>query len=298
MRNDYIIRKTYMSFVIATILTSLTATAGIMIDNIIVGHYLGSEALGAMGIVGPLSLIFSAIGNICSGGGATRAAHSIGRGDRDKVNLIFSTNVVFVLVTGTLITITGLLFTPQIAGILGAEDALILPSQEYLRGYFLGTVPTILLSAMMSFVRIDGSPKLPLICITVMSVANIILDLMMVLVFDWGMFGMALATTISYCFAVITACLHFTKKTSTLKFVIPKSFFKDLSSTAVTGMPTAISRISDTFKVMVLNNLLVSFVSVGAVTALSIRTQAYNLLSAVGIGIAQASSQTIGMFFG
>lgn len=298
MKNDYIIRKTYRSFVIASILTSLTATAGILIDNVIVGHYLGSDALGAMGIVGPISLILSAIGNLCSGGGATRAAQAIGRGERDKVNVIFSTNVVFVLGAGALITAGGLLFVPEIAGLLGAEGALRLPSQQYLYGYFLGAIPTILLSAMMSFVRIDGSPKLPLFAIIVMTAANIILDLLMVLVFRQGMFGMALATAISYCLAVATAFLHFTKKEATLRFVRPKGFFRELSATAVTGMPTAVSRISETLKGMVLNNLMVTFVSVGAVTALSVRTQANSLLGAIGIGIAQAATPTIGMFFG
>ena len=64
MKNDFIVRKTYYSFVLVSILSSLTATAGMLIDNSIVGRYLGPEALGAMGIVGPVSLIFSAIGNI------------------------------------------------------------------------------------------------------------------------------------------------------------------------------------------------------------------------------------------
>ena len=77
MKNDYIVKKTYYSFVMSAILTSLTATVGILIDNIIVGQYLGSAALGAMGIVGPVTLVFSAIGNLCCGG-ATRAAQALG----------------------------------------------------------------------------------------------------------------------------------------------------------------------------------------------------------------------------
>lgn len=298
MKNDYIVRKTYYSFVLVSILSSLTATAGILIDNIIVGRYLGSEALGAMGIVGPVSLIFSAIGNICSGGGGARSAQALGRGERDQFCLIFTTNMLFVLVIGTILTVLGILFAPGIAMLLGAKDALMKPTTDYLYGLFLGTVPTILLSAMMCFIRIDGSPKLPLICISVMSAANIVLDLMMVSVFHQGMFGMALATTISYILAVATACTHFLKKDSTLKLVKPTGFWKDLFKTILTGLPTAISRISDTFKVMLLNNLLVTYVSVAAVTALNVRTTASNFLSAIVLGIGQAATPTIGMFFG
>ncbi len=298
MKNDYIAKKTYLSFVIVSILTTLTATVGMLIDNIIVGRTLGSEALGAMGIVGPVTLIFSAIGNICSTGGSTRAAQALGRGERDKVCQIFTISVMFVLIAGGIITVLGMLFAPQIAVILGAEGALLEPSSQYLYGYFLGAIPTILLSVIMNFIRIDGSPKLPLICIAVMTIANIILDILMIYVFKQGMFGMALATTISYCLAVVTAILHFFKKASTLKFVKPTNPFVEFSQTFATGFPTAISRISDTAKVMLLNNMMVAFVSVAAVTALNVRTQANNLLGGVVLGIGQASIPTVGMFFG
>ncbi|WP_458408123.1 MATE family efflux transporter [Anaerotignum sp.] len=298
MKNDYIVRKTYLSFVVVSILTSLTAVVGILIDNIIVGRSLGADALGAMGIVGPVSLIFSAIGNICSGGGAARAAQALGRGERDEMNLIFTTNTLFVLISGSLLTICGMLFAPQIASLLGAQGALLTPSTQYLYGYFLGAIPTIMISATMSFIRIDGSPKLPLVCIMVMSAANILLDLLMVYVFHQGMFGMALATTISYCLAVAVACTHFMKKDSTLRLVKPNRFFGELSQTVVTGFPTAISRISDTLKVMLLNHMMVAFVSVAAVTALNVRTQANSFLGAIVIGIGQATTPTVGMFFG
>ena len=277
MKNDYIVKKTYYSFVISAILTSLTATVGILIDNIIVGQYLGSAALGAMGIVGPVTLVFSALGNLCSGG-ATRAARALGKGKIQDVNIIFSTNVFFVLGIGLVITFAGLLLTPQLADILGAKGVLYEPAKSYLYGYFLGTIPTIMLSAMMAFIRIDGSPKLPLFCMAVMTGCNIILDLAMVHLFHQGMFGMALATTISYYLAIAAACTHFLKKNASLKLVRPQNFRRELGKTAVTGMPTAISRISDTVKIMVLNHLMVTFVSVSAVTTLNVRMQANNFI--------------------
>lgn len=298
MKSDYIVRKTFYSFVLVSILSSLTATAGMLIDNIIVGRYLGSDALGAMGIVGPVSLVFSAIGNICSGGGGARAAQALGRGDRDRFCLIFTTNMLFVLVVGAILTVLGMLCSSGIATLLGAIGVLHELAADYLYGYFLGTVPTILLSAMMGFIRIDGSPKLPLICIGVMSFANIVLDLMMVAVFHQGMFGMALATTISYVLAVATGFTHFLKKDSTLRLVRPKGFLDDLTKTILTGFPTAISRISDTVKVMLLNNMMVTYVSVAAVTALNVRTTTSNFLGAVVLGIGQAATPTMGMFFG
>ena len=298
MRNDFIVRKMYLSFVITAILTSLTATVGMMIDNIVVGQSLGSDALGAMGIVGPISLIFSACGNICSSGGGAKAAQALGRGQKERFCQIFTVNVLFVLFFGLLFTILGMIFAPQIAIFLGAKGALLEPATRYLYGYFLGAAPTIAVSAMMSFIRMDGSPRLPLVCIAVMSVANIVLDIMMIYIFRLGMFGMALATTISYCFALATACLHFLKKDTTLRLVRPASLLREFGSTICTGFPSALSRISDTVKVTLLNNMLVAFVSVSAITVLTVRTQAQNFLGSFILGISQAITPTVGMFFG
>ena len=107
MRNDYIVRKLYYSFVTVSILSALTATVGMLIDNIIVGRYLGPDALGAMGVVGPVSLLLSAFGNICSGGGTARASQAMGRGDREQVCHIFTVTMFFALTAGLLITDCG-----------------------------------------------------------------------------------------------------------------------------------------------------------------------------------------------
>ncbi len=298
MKNDYIVRKLYYSFVTVSILSALTATVGMLIDNIIVGRYLGSDALGAMGVVGPVSLLLSAFGNICSGGGTARASQAVGRGDKEQVCRIFTVTMFFAFLIGILVTVGGLIFTQQIADILGAKGVLKELTAQYLYGYFLGALPTIMMTALMGFVRIDGSPRLPMMCIIAMSGVNITLDLVMVLVLHKGMFGMALATAVSYYIAVLVGCTHFLKRDKTLKLVPVKGVGKELSSIIITGAPTAISRISDTLKVMILNNLLVTAVSVGAVTALNVRTQANNIVGALIVGMGQAVIPVVGMFYG
>ena len=298
MKNDHIVRHLYLSFVTVSILSALTATAGMLIDNMIVGRYLGADALGAMGVVGPVSLLFSAFGNICSGGGTARASQALGRGDREQVCRIFTVTMLFASLAGAVLTAVGLLFTPQLAQILGAQGALKELTTQYLYGYFLGALPTVMMTALMGFVRIDGSPRLPIICITVMTAFNISLDLFMVLVLHKGMFGMALATSISYLVAVVVGCCHFIRRYNTLKLTAVKGLGRELASMVATGAPTAISRICDTVKVMVLNNLMVAVVGAGAVTALNVRTQASNIVGALIVGIGQATIPVAGMFYG
>lgn len=298
MKNNYVVKKVYRSFVLISILTALTATLGILIDNIIVGRFLGVEALGAMGVVGPISLIFSAFSNICSGGGAARVSQAIGRGEHEQVNNVFTVTMLFIALSGGLMTVLGVLFAPKFALLLGAHGDLFAPTTDYLRGFFLGAIPTILTSALMGFIKIDGSHRLPLLCIGVMTLVNIVLDLAMVLIFRLGMFGLALATSIAYCCAALTAMTHFRKDYCSLRLIVPRKTAGELLSLITTGAPTAISRICDTAKITTLNHLLVTAAGAGAVAALNVRTQAYNLVGALIMGAGQALVPIAGLFYG
>lgn len=297
-RNPYLVRKTYNSYVMVSILTSLTATVGILIDNIIAGHLLGQDALGAMGIVSPISLIFSALGNIAASGGTAKAARALGKGDQQQVNRVFSITVMFVLAAGFLLSLPGLLFPGQIAKALGAREALLPLSRDYIFGFFLGTIPTMMTTALMGFVKIDGSPRLPLISIAVMSFLNVVLDVVFVVVFHMGMFGMALATSVSYCAAVLVGLTHFLKPRHTLRLQRIRDPFQDLADILKTGMPTAVNRLCETGKTVILNVLLVSAVSVSAVAVLNVRTQMNNLLGAVTLGVGQAILPVAALFYG
>ena len=298
MKNDYVVKKVYHSFVMVSILAVLTATAGMLIDNIIVGQFLGTNALGAMGVVSPMGVIFSVIGSMFSSGGAAQAAQAVGRGDKEKLNRLFSVAILFAVLLSGIVMVIGMIFAPQIAAVLGGRDELAVPATEYLRGYFLGAIPTIVLPTLNSFAKIDGSTKMPLISIAVMSVADIILDLVMVLVFRQGMFGMALATTLSYCIAVAVTLTHFTKKNRMLRFTVPKNIKEELGLIVSSGAATAISRICITFETAIFNNLLAISVGAGAVAAMNVRTQTNNFIGSITLGVSQALMPIAGMFFG
>ncbi|MBE6888698.1 MAG: hypothetical protein E7478_02580 [Ruminococcaceae bacterium] len=297
-RNDCLVRKTYLSFVTVSVLSTLAATIGLLVDNIIAGQLIGPETLGIMGIVSPISLIFSAIGNIFASGGTARAAHALGKGDHREMSGIFSITILFLMICGVLITLPGLIFPEQIAVMLGARDELLPMARDYIFGFFMGALPTLMTTALMGYLKIDGSPRLPLVAIVVMTVMNIILDIIMVVVFELGMFGMALATSLSYVAAVAVACTHFLRPVSSLRLVKPSGIPKELSAMLITGAPTAANRIFDTVKTVVLNIMLISLVSSGAVAVLNIRNQANNFLGAITMGMGTAILPVAGMFYG
>ena len=297
MNNDYIVKQVYRSFLIVMLLSAISSTLGSLVDNIIVGRFLGDDALAAMGIVAPIILLYFTLGALCAGGGSILASQAMGRGDTDGVQNIFSVSVWFGIISGLIICTLGLLFSDALATLLGANPSLHALSVSYLRGYMLGSIPIILLSALMSFVQIDGSPQLPIVATVAMTVSDVILDLLVAVVLHGGMFGMAMASTLSYFIAVGVLCLHFTKKNRTLRLTRPKAFGKNLQSMAVTSTPVVVTCIGELVRIAVLNNMLV-VIAVSAVAALNIRSQANNIIGALAMGGAQALGPMAGMFYG
>lgn len=296
--NDYVIKSTYKSFITVSIFSAIIATVGMMIDNIVVGCCLGTDCLAAMGIVSPVSMILSAIGNISSSGGATLAARELGRGKKEKMRSVFTVSMGYTVITGSVMMVVLFFFAPQIAVFLGANDSLKEPTVAYLRGIAIGSVPTIMMPNFLGFVKLDGSNKLPLAAIGVMSVIDVVLDLLVALVFKEGMFWIAMATSIGY-FASVGVCfIHFTKDYNTLKFIKPLEAWNELKEMVSTGAATALSRVCDTFKMVIFNNMMIAAAGTGAVAALNVRQQVSNLVGSLIMGAGQALMPMAALFFG
>lgn len=297
-RNDYVVKTVYRSFVMVSVMTALIATVGMLIDNIVVGRFLGTECLSAMGLVSPVSMIFSAIGNISSSGGATMAARALGKGDTKKVHRIFTVTILYNLVTSVIITVIGVVFAGSIAIWLGAGKDTLQPTADYLRGYFLGAVPTIMLPTILGFVKLDGSTKLPAVSMATMTVLDVVLDIVAAVILHGGMYGMALATTIAYFAATAVSLLHFRRSYNTLKLTVISESLAELKGMVATGAPTAVNRVCETLKTVILNNMMNILAGSAAIAALNVRTQANSLIGSVIMGTGSAMMPIAGLFFG
>lgn len=297
--NDYLVKKVYKSFLFVSTIGAFAATVGMLFDNIIVGQFLGADALAAMAVVNPISLVLSIFSNVCSGGGTVKAANAMGKGDKEAVGRIFSLTMLTVLVVSVVITVLGILFAPQIVSLLGGKSEEIAElSVQYLRGYFLGTLPIVMMPALAALVRVDGSTKLPMYAMLTMSITDVILDLVATLVFHGGMFGIAMATFLSYVPAVGVLLLHFRKKDRLMRLTPIKKSGSELWSMVKIGTPNALSRAYDAIKLSVLMNFAVAAAGAAAVTAFGVRNQAANLVGALAVGVGQALIPIAGIFYG
>ncbi len=166
-------------------------------DSLIVGNFISSDALAAVSSSG--SLIFLLVGffNGISVGAGVVIARFYGARESDKVERAVHTTVAFGIVSGIVLMLTGILFTPTILQWMGTPADVLPASITYFRIYFCGSLAFVLYNIFVGILQSVGDSRHPLYYLILSSVVNIILDLFFVAVLGFGVGAAALATVIS-----------------------------------------------------------------------------------------------------
>lgn len=166
-------------------------------DSLIVGNFVGSDALAAVSSSG--SLIFLLIGffhGISMGAGVVIARY-FGAREPENVERAVHTTVAFGLVAGIALTVIGLLFTPTILVWMGTPADVLPNSILYFRVYFCGSLAFVMYNVFVGILHSTGDSRHPLIYLIISSVVNVVLDLLFVAVLGWSVGSAALATVLS-----------------------------------------------------------------------------------------------------
>ena len=192
-----VIWKKIVGFAIPLFLGNLFQQLYNTADSLIVGNFLGSDALAAVSSSG--SLIFLLVGffnGIAVGAGVVIARYFGARRQQELQDAIHTT-VGFGIVSGILLTVIGLIMAPKILIWMKTPADVLVNSVLYFRIYFLGSLAFVLYNNFVGILQAVGDSRHPLYYLIVSSVLNIILDLVFVGVFHYGVGAAALATIIS-----------------------------------------------------------------------------------------------------
>lgn len=166
-------------------------------DSLIVGNFLGSEALAAVSSSG--NLIFMMIGlfnGIAIGAGVVIARY-FGAKNMEKLKKAIHTDVAFGLIMGVFLTIIGVGLAPQILKLMGTPDSVMVESIKYFRVYFAGALGLVMYNIFVGILQSLGDTKHPLYFLIVSSIVNIVLDYVLIAWFGMGVEAAAFATIFS-----------------------------------------------------------------------------------------------------
>lgn len=166
-------------------------------DAWVVGNFADNDAFAAVSSGGTLTfLIIGFFGGIATGGGVIISRY-FGAGDKENVERSIHTNFLFGIFASILATVLGLAFIPQMLIWMKTPESVLPDSLAYFRIYFGGVATVIMYNICMSVMRSLGDSIHPLYYLACSSLANVVLDLLFVAGFHWGVTGAAVATVLS-----------------------------------------------------------------------------------------------------
>ena len=265
----------------------LVMSLNILIDTIFVGQWIGANAIAAINVVLPVSFFIAALGMAIGLGGSSIISRSLGNNDIAKATKTFGNQIVLTFSVTISFVLFGLLFVDSIIPAFGGKGALNEPAKIYYTIVLYG-VP-VLGYCMMgnNVIRAVGKPKNAMYAMMLPSISNLILDYVLIYVFDFGMHGAAWATTLSYGVCALYILFFFSSKRSELHpnisdFKLDTGITKEIGAL---GSVTLARQGVVSISVLLVNNLLFGLGGESAVAVYAIisRLLMFSLFPVLGI---------------
>ena len=167
------------------------------VDTIVVGQYVGTNALAAVGTTGTLINLLVGFFVGVSSGATVIISQFFGAGDGKNVSKAVHTSIALALAGGLVIMVLGLLTARPSLVLLGVPEEILGDALTYMNVYYCGIIASMIYNVGTGVLRAIGDSRMPLYVLIVCCLVNIVLDLLFVLGFHWDVFGVAIATVLS-----------------------------------------------------------------------------------------------------
>ena len=214
--------KRLIAFAIPLFLGNLFQQLYNTADSLIVGNFLGSDALAAVSSSGNLIFLLVGFFNGISMGAGVVIARYYGAKDQEKIQQSIHTTIAFGLIAGIALTILGVILAPQILILMGTPKDVLVNSVVYFRIYFMGSLGFVLYNVFVGILQSSGDSKRPLVYLIISSCINVGLDLLFVGVFHFGVGSAALATIISQFASALLCFIRLLRTKEAYRVSIPK----------------------------------------------------------------------------
>ncbi len=267
-------------------------------DTMIVGRGLGSAGLAALNLSIPIINVFTGLGLLFGIGGATALSVDKGMGREDSSHRIFTKSMSMSLFFGIVLTLIRVFFLDELTTFLGAEGDIFYMARDYLGMLMSFSIPFLLNTSLMVFVRNDGAPKTAMAGMLIGSVVNIFLDYVFIMKFHWGMWGGALATGLSPVLGLLILSTHFIRGKHTVRLTKWKMSWRNVKRIFANGIPSFIIECSAGIVIFTFNQRLLSISGNLAVSAYSIIANLSLIASAIFTGVGQAIQPIVSINYG
>ena len=284
------IKNLIKKMLLAQTISALTVSLCLLIDNIMIGRFLGVYALASYGLANPVLLVIGALGTTLSAGVQVACSRSLGKGSQEETNAGYSCSIFIAASISVLFILLILIFRIPFAQLMGANTPELLENTStYMAGFVIGAPASMGALILVPFLQMAGQGNLLIAAVLGMTVADVGLDLLNGFVLHWGMFGMGLASSVSYYIALLIGGWFFLSKKSTFRFSFKLVTFAKIKELIAGGVPSIVGMAASVVLVFVMNKILMNAggsVAVAAFSVISTIGNASNCISTGSGGVA------------
>ena len=245
----------------AYILVALSGCLGTVVDGIIVGNLISEDGVSAINLSRPITQFIFTLHLLINAGAGMLVAYALGKKQIDEARRYFTRALALSVGLGLLLTIIGGLLFPDQTSRMLCDNMQILPlARDYMQVLLIGNTAYILMWGLSTMVGVDGSPRLVSLAVIVDNVVNLVLDIVFIQVFGWGIAGSSAATVVGHLVGIGILLCHWRKPenrrlqlTMTFDGLLP-SWGKIFSQ----GAPLALASICLTLLLLSANKIVLS----------------------------------------
>lgn len=209
--------RLFWHYVTPTVAAMLITGIYVTIDGIFVGHVLGQDGMAGLMLAYPICAVLYAVGALIGMGASSLVSFYLGQGNPAKARHIVGNALVMVLLASALLSFIGIRYGEPMLAWMGAEGDIFTAGLSYLQAYAWLGVFAVLSMAFSSLLRNDGRPGFVTLIMVVGGLLNVLLDYLLMVVFPFGLAGVATATMLSQAVTGLACLWHFFTPRSQLR---------------------------------------------------------------------------------
>ncbi len=287
MKQEKTVLQTILRYSIPSVVSMWIFTIYTMVDGIFIGKYVGPLGLAGVNITMPLINLTFAIGIMIAVGSSTMIAIHYGKKEWEKGNQIFTTAVFSLLGCGVLISTLITIFMDPIINFLGGGGTLYPYVKDYLSVIILFCICYMTGYALEIYIKVDGNPVYPTLCVITGGVVNILLDYVFVVIFHWGIKGAAFATGLSQVTTTSLLFYYIFFKTERVKFTKIRYSIINLLKIMKVGFAEFLAEVSTGISIFVFNLVILRELGEKGVSAFGIIGYISSFITMTMIGFNQ-----------
>lgn len=298
--SDHFTYKKLFRFTLPSIAMMIFTSIYGVVDGVFVSNFVGDTPFAAINFIMPFIMILGAVGFMFGTGGSALISKTMGEGDHERANKLFSMLTYISVGTGVVIGILGIIFIEPLTILLGADEDMVEHCVVYGR-IILAALPAYMLQQeFQSFFVTAEKPQMGLITTVIAGVANMVLDALFIAVFNWGVAGAAIATAISQVLGGVIPIIYFSNPNNSSLLRLGKPVFdsKALLKTCTNGSSELMSNVAMSLVGLLYNVQLMEYAGQTGVSAYGVMMYVNMIFIAVYLGYTVGIAPVVGYHYG